>query len=276
MLLSTAQVAELLGVSAATVKRWAEAGLLPAARTRGGHRRFRRSEVERAELQHPGSGSVPVGGDEWIEQLLAPGPSLSLDSALMEARGALGAWHTVAEMLGPVIEELGRRWEQGRISALEEHVASARLSRALGRVAEGLPVSRAAPRVLLATPPGEVHALGLALAEVCFREAGRATVWAGVDVPVADLFKRISERSVSVVALSASVVAPPAQLAEVAACLGDACAAAGVALILGGMGAWPETRPDQRGSSPVEVIRTWTALRAWLLRHGSAPGHAPG
>jgi excisionase family DNA binding protein len=45
-LLRPREVAEMLGVSAATVGAWARTGVLkPAARTPGGQRRFRRADV---------------------------------------------------------------------------------------------------------------------------------------------------------------------------------------------------------------------------------------
>jgi len=44
--LSLSQAAELLGVHPSTVRSWADQGSLPAQRTQGGHRRFRRADVE--------------------------------------------------------------------------------------------------------------------------------------------------------------------------------------------------------------------------------------
>jgi len=44
--LSLRDAAGLLGVHPGTVRSWADKGLLPSYRTRGGHRRFRRNEVE--------------------------------------------------------------------------------------------------------------------------------------------------------------------------------------------------------------------------------------
>jgi excisionase family DNA binding protein len=44
--LTRADVAELLGVSANTVARWAREGRIPCYRTLGGHRRFARAVVE--------------------------------------------------------------------------------------------------------------------------------------------------------------------------------------------------------------------------------------
>lgn len=44
--LSLSEVADVLGIHPSTVRTWADQGRLPVHRTQGGHRRFRRSEVE--------------------------------------------------------------------------------------------------------------------------------------------------------------------------------------------------------------------------------------
>ena len=46
-LMTPAQVAEEFGVSTTTVTAWADKGLIETIRTLGGHRRFRREDVER-------------------------------------------------------------------------------------------------------------------------------------------------------------------------------------------------------------------------------------
>jgi len=46
ILLTPREVADLFGVDPKTVTRWAKAGKLTSIRTLGGHRRFRKSEVE--------------------------------------------------------------------------------------------------------------------------------------------------------------------------------------------------------------------------------------
>lgn len=50
-ILTPAEVARLFAVDAKTVTRWAAAGKIRTFRTLGGHRRFYRSEVERALRQ---------------------------------------------------------------------------------------------------------------------------------------------------------------------------------------------------------------------------------
>ena len=44
--LSLSDVADILGVHPGTVRNWSNQGLLPVHRTQGGHRRYRRSEIE--------------------------------------------------------------------------------------------------------------------------------------------------------------------------------------------------------------------------------------
>ena len=53
--LSLRQAAEMLGMHPATVRLWADRNELPSRRTNGGHRRFRRSDIEarlRQEVEH--------------------------------------------------------------------------------------------------------------------------------------------------------------------------------------------------------------------------------
>ena len=44
--LSLRQVADMLGIHPATVRLWADRNELPSRRTNGGHRRFRRADIE--------------------------------------------------------------------------------------------------------------------------------------------------------------------------------------------------------------------------------------
>lgn len=57
--LTPREAAEILGVHHTTLKRWADAGLIPHIRTPGGWRRFRRADVEEFIQEH-GNGVRPV------------------------------------------------------------------------------------------------------------------------------------------------------------------------------------------------------------------------
>lgn len=235
-LLSTIEVGEIAGVGPTAVKRWADQGLLPCVRTAGGHRRFRREEVELFLHRQQGPTSA-------MADLLLRSEGLGVEARLLADRSRLGSWLLVAEELGPVLAEIGSRWERGLISVVEEHLASERLARALSRLAEGVPLPQSAPRALLACAEQDDHGLGLALAEIVLREAGWRTLWAGRRTPSADVATLARSGAVALVALSASVAADAAGLARDASLVGQACREAGVALAVGGSGPWPEPLP---------------------------------
>jgi excisionase family DNA binding protein len=237
-LLSTVDVGRLAGVGPTAVKRWADQGLLPCVRTAGGHRRFHRAEVERLLVSVRGSGA-----SAFVDLLLQT-DGLGVEARLLTERSRLGSWLAVAEMLGEALVELGTRWRAGTVTVVQEHLASERLSRALARIGDALPVAPGAPRCMLACAEGDRHALGLSLIEVALREAGWTTLWAGQDTPASDLAEVARQGDAEMIAVSASAASTePEALLRQAELLGAACAKAGVALALGGSGAWPEPPP---------------------------------
>jgi excisionase family DNA binding protein len=238
-LLTTNEVAHLTGTGATAVKRWADAGMLPCIRTGGGHRRFVRAEVERF-LRHRPEES-PVDREPWVGALLESSDPRALEALLLGERARTGAWHRVAGIVGEALTALGRLWMTGAVTIMEEHLATERLSRALARIAESMPLDPNAPRALLACAEGDDHTLGLSLVEVVLREAGWAILWAGRRTPTAEIEAIVRRGGVRMLALSASeITTDAAALRAQAETLGRACRTAGVGLALGGGGSWPD------------------------------------
>jgi excisionase family DNA binding protein len=237
-LLTSAEVARLVGVGPTAVKRWADSGALPCIRTAGGHRRFRRLDVDRFLAREQ---SLRDDWAEWIDVLLRDGDIYAVQALLFGERARRGSWHDVASALGQLLTEIGRRWEAGSISVLDEHVASAGLQRALTAVIESMPVDPAAPRCLLAAAESDDHTLGLSLVEMCLREAGWRSEWVGARTPAATIADRLSRGDIAMVAMSASsAVSDEASLRAIAEETSRACQASGVLLVMGGSGSWPD------------------------------------
>jgi excisionase family DNA binding protein len=255
-LLTSAEVARILGVTPGSVKRWADQGILRCERTAGRHRRFERAEVERFLRDRRDSGGGPV--ERWVEVLLAEPEALALQAELLGERARLGSWWRVAQSLGPVLGEIGCRWEAGSLSILEEHLASERLGRALARVAESLPPRPGAPRALLVTAEGDEHTLGLSLAELCVREFGWQALWAGRVTPIAEVVAVVAAGGAEAVAVSASPVCSAGELLAQTERLGAICRAGEVALAFGGTGPWPEWLPYG------DRVRDFASLRDWM------------
>ena len=244
ILITSAEAARIAGVGTTAIKRWADEGALECVRTPGGHRRFRRSDVERL-VQDGRATAVPdQAWTGWITLLAADGDLHVVQARLFEERARRGSWHAVADALGGLLEEIGRRWETGSLSVIDEHLASGALQRALSAVTTTIPMPRGAPRCLLAAAEGEDHTLGLSLVELCLAEAGWRTEWAGSRTRATDITDRLARGGVDLVAISAASSATDRQaLLGEANAVGGACQAAGVAHALGGRGAWPD-RPS--------------------------------
>lgn len=240
--LTPAEACELAGVGPTTLKRWADAGVLAHVKTAGGHRRFVRSELERFLSRSRRVGPPDTTDpNPWIGKLLGSLPH-EVEGELLFARARLGSWHQVADELGGVLREIGERWSRGELTILDEHIASERLARGLARIGEALPSRPGAPRALLACIEGDEHSLGLGLVELCLRELGWATLWAGARTPIAELERVIGTVEIDLIALSASSQSQEAAaLARACSSLARACEARGIALAIGGNGAWPET-----------------------------------
>lgn len=101
--LNLSETAELLGVHPATIRVWADRGELPSHRTPGGHRRFRRSEVENRAI---GQDRAHLTAAQLVIQNM-------LGKARLELTGGeanLEAWHKgLDEIAKNEHREIGRR-----------------------------------------------------------------------------------------------------------------------------------------------------------------------
>jgi excisionase family DNA binding protein len=251
-LITSAEVARLAGVGQTAVKRWSDSGRLPCVKTVGGHRRFERREVERLlRAEHEGD------WQEWIDALVG-GDVHAVQGKLFAERSLCGSWHGAADVAGDLLCEIGQRWSDGRLSVIDEHLASGTLHRALAGVADSIPLPANAPRALLASAEGDTHTLGLSLVELCLREAGWRTEWAGSPTRTIDVVERIERGGLALVALSASDAArDEQQLAEQAEAIGNSCRAHRILFALGGGGAWPEAITFGRRFSSLAPFYEW-------------------
>jgi excisionase family DNA binding protein len=238
-LMTSTNAARLLGVGVTAIKRWTDEGVLPCVRTPGGHRRFRSADVQR--LRRGESATSGDGWDVWIDTLLHSGDVYATLALLFSERAEQGAWFLVADRLGPLLRDVGDRWERGSISVSDEHVLSAAFQRALTVTVESIAVAHDAPRCLLAAAEGDEHTLGLSLAELCLREAGWRALWAGAHTRSSDIVEQVQKRSVQMVALSASAYSADRKLLrEQMKRVGSTCQRHDVAFVMGGSGAWSD------------------------------------
>lgn len=143
---------------------------------------------------------------ELLASLLADGDeelaAWALSSALRERRRA----EVFDGLLRDAMALIGARWEEGRWTIAEEHLASQTLTRALERVRQpGGPAGRVGPLAVLAGVAGEQHAIGLICLDQVLREEGWTVANLGADVPAADLARFLARNHAELVALTASL-----------------------------------------------------------------------
>ena len=141
---------------------------------------------------------------------------------------------------------VGRAWQAQRVSVAAEHHYTATLRRLVLRALPEPSLNIQPPRVLLATPPGELHNLALLALHAQLGLQGAHCLDLDCQVPAPEVLRMVHDFQVRVVAISASASMPSAALAQYTGdlrrALPEACA-----LWLGGQGfaAWaPPQSPN--------------------------------
>jgi DNA-binding transcriptional MerR regulator/methylmalonyl-CoA mutase cobalamin-binding subunit len=119
---------------------------------------------------------------------------------LGDALIGLGARRFVYEVALPLVRDVGMRWRAKDLTIAEEHLLSAMLRNVLA----GLIESRRAtgPSILLATPAGERHDIGLLLVAILALDAGASVVYLGADLPAGEIAAAAKRACVHVVGIS--------------------------------------------------------------------------
>ena len=239
--ISTKEAMALLGVGSTTIKRWTDDDKLRSMRTKGGHRRFSRSDIDQFLSEQTKPGGNITSARRWIQLLGEQRDYALLRRELTRLHGHFGDWFQSADFLAGVAAQMGADWADGKSSIVEEHIAISTLDLALGIVSASFPIANGAPVCVLATLSREHHALGLSLTRLCMRSAGFDVIWIGVDTPVDELVDYLSKTRPAVLGLSASRWSTDyGFLARAYRELAATCPGTGTELILGGAGAWPE------------------------------------
>ncbi len=184
-----------------------------------------------------------------------PGDTLSpelLAGLLADGDDELAAWtlsHALREssraevydgLLAEAMRLVGERWQSGRWSVAEEHLASQTLLRALDRIRPDLgPDGRVGPLAVLAGVADEHHMIGLVCLDHVLRELGWTVAVLGADVPTADLATFVERNDARLVALTASHADRTGTVAEAINAVREAAASRGgagraVPVMLGG------------------------------------------
>lgn len=187
--LTSRQLADSLGVSESSVKRWVDEGKIAADRTAGGHRRISLAAAagfihrQRAALAKPDRlpldatprlGGVNANAVEALyEAIVRDQPSVA--RAILTGRYLGGAsFATIAdELIRPVMQRLGELWRHGPEGILLEHRAVDSCVHALAEIGSWVPaLPDSSPAAVTAGGPDDPYLLPPMLASLVLREIG--------------------------------------------------------------------------------------------------------
>src|SRR5947209_19478954 len=253
--LSTRQVAQLLGVGEATVKRWADAGEIDCFRTPGGHRKFRLRDVtafvqrrnyEVAEtLPAQLTPGEEAGGEEAVAAIEKS--ALAGDASAVVAQMAALRLHghdlaaIFDEVVAPALQRIGSLWEACKLSVADEHVATQAVVEAIARaqpLAEppGEPNRGDRGTAVVAAVAGEQHDVAPRMVACLLRARGFEVLAPLAATPASDLADLVTRSRAQVVALGCIVLPDVRQVQEQLQLAAQAVRHAGGKVLVGGCG----------------------------------------
>ncbi len=292
-------VAARTGLSRDVLRVWERRyGVVNPMRTSGGQRIYTDEHVHRFQLLAAATrhgrniGLVAKLGDAELSRLVAEDDAALPEAGLNDGRSASRIVDTAMDAIialdAPTLDTLLRRivarggvpwflehvvsalmrtvgdgWATGRLTTANEHLASAAVIAIVLETIRAVPSAPFAPRMLVATPSGERHAVGAALAAAAASVDGWSIVYLGADVPNADIAAAAAATDARAVALSIVYVEDHAKIVAEVRGLRQKLDA-GIPLLIGGAGVAGIAR-DVRAPG-VTVCESIAELRAHLAR----------
>jgi DNA-binding transcriptional MerR regulator len=257
--LNIAALSRRTGVAPDTLRKWEQRyHILDPTRTSGGQRRYSERDVARVEwlcermregyrISEASSllGSLEIAPtrspQDHLAALLEAEPE-TIGLLVDQAFALHGVDATFDEILTPLLQAVGDRWERGEITVAQEHFVSETVRSRLGHLLAdaGGGVRGVA---VLACAPGEQHELGLMMVAIALRRDGWKVFYLGANTPLADAIDLARRESANVLGISVTT-------AE----LQDIPHVDGVEVILGGRGT---------GGQAGDLAGTVSAVRAF-------------
>jgi excisionase family DNA binding protein len=258
--LKTLQVAQALGVSASTIKRWVDLGMLQAVRTAGKHRLIPYSEALRLArelgvsetsfrlLASEGESDTNDQTEQicdLLEKLLLESKSEQAKTLLRSVHGSGWSGSRIADrIVQPVLGRLGQSWKMGLLDIHQEHEASQILVTAIVDLIErvGKAQNGEGPLALGASIEGDTYLLSTLLGELVLRELGWRVRNFGMNMPLRALANAALQYRPQMVYLSINYVTDEERFLREYRAFHEVATMIDVAVIVGGHALKPSLR----------------------------------
>lgn len=282
-LLSTRALAQAVGVSESSIKRWVDDGTIRSTRTVGGHRRIQRADAirfvrdTRATVVAPHILGLAAAVGAKATTAASAGAVLTdllVRGAEHEARAVLEGLYVAGESLaaildGPLrsaLEHIGTIWQQDRTGIFLEHRAVQICVRALSQLSTLMPAPADAPAAVGGAVAGDPYLLPSMAAALVLAGEGYDPVNLGADLPASSLAEAMTRLDARIVWVSVSTATDALALGQELTTLVEAAATRHTHVVVGGRAATKVTlhgAPNlYTGGSMAELTAFARGLRA--------------
>lgn len=226
-------VAEETGLSVHTIRAWERRyNVIAPVRTDSNRRVYDEEDVHRLKLLHravEAGHSIGMIAELPTEELArlasvadrkgSPPPAIprlthramqalrdldapAFESVLVRASYVYGVDALVDEVIAPLMQEIGRKWEAGDLTIAQEHMASAVVRTHLERTRLSIQSTKDAPKLVVATPAGQHHEIGAMMAAIVAAAMDWHVTYLGPNLPAGEIAEAAYKTSARSVALS--------------------------------------------------------------------------
>jgi len=222
-LISSVDVAKILGVNVATVKRWTDSGKLDCVKTVGGHRKFLLRHLAAFVMEHEKYSQrlslLPLDNQlnlelshqilradyvELIPYILDRAISCDQSSVKTVLNGLYMVNQNLAsiydDLLTPVLHQIGELWMDGKLSVSQEHLASQTIRDGIIQLQDVVvKPEKSQGKAFVLTLSEELHDIPAKMVQHLLEQRGFQVLFSGQKTPAGDtisVFKSFSPERV--------------------------------------------------------------------------------
>ena len=126
----------------------------------------------------------------------------ALESVLLDAEVGLSRPVLLEQFLGPLLQQMGKQWQEVTMRIVQEHFATATIRTFLGRLLSAHTFSVSSPWIIVATPVGQLHELGAFFVALTAASSGWNVAYLGPNLPAEEIAMALRKYDSRVVGLS--------------------------------------------------------------------------
>ena len=131
----------------------------------------------------------------------------ALETALIEASIELSQPRLIEDVITPLMEKIGNRWQDGSLRIVNQHLASEVIRNFLVGMRSVFNITESAPVIVVATPTGQAHDIGAFIIALVAEAEGWKVIYLGSNLPAEEIAAAAHLNKAIAVALS--VTYPP-------------------------------------------------------------------